>query len=253
MICALAQVPVCADPTTDSPRSTYEQARTQGFDILPVREANGVIRRVVRVRLLADAQDWRILESADLIAADEIVARDAPVFSLLDRFNHRSLLFALGRHGIDGVVTIYDLNQPAAHLLGFGLALICESEVAVVLREYLGDDPERAVSLVHVVPKTGRGVNMWKKSRETDEDIHISSALNFTEKLRVLEHYQLCGFAHYLGYDEADLLERLKLVRNLRNAIGHYDEAEFVDPRIAVARMQTAEELARRIVERRAQ
>lgn len=128
---AVAQMPFCAEPERLSPRETYEQASDLGFDDLPVRDHDGQIRRMVSAAALRDANDtWDVLDSeAVVLDADSLVAREAPVFSLLDRFVERDVLFALGRRGVDGVVTIYDLNQPAAHLLGFGLILISEADV----------------------------------------------------------------------------------------------------------------------------
>jgi hypothetical protein len=42
---AVAQQPFCAEPQRRSPRETYEQASELGFDNLPVRDADGQIRR----------------------------------------------------------------------------------------------------------------------------------------------------------------------------------------------------------------
>jgi hypothetical protein len=88
------------------------------------------------------------------LTADQLVSRDAPAFALLERLAEEGsqILFCLGRRGVDGVVTVYDLNQPAAHLFGFGLVLICEAELGRLLRERLGEDPiearRRAVAVI---------------------------------------------------------------------------------------------------------
>src|SRR4029077_14522175 len=59
---------------------------------------------------------------------DDMVSAASPILELLNRLTERRpWLFVMGPRGIDGIVTIYDLNEPAAHQLGFGLCLVVEA------------------------------------------------------------------------------------------------------------------------------
>lgn len=149
---ALAQEPWCARPVLDDPQSTYEIATERGYDVLPVQDGTGSIVSTVARDTLRDQKSWdAVLVRQEPLTAERLVAREAPVLRLLDRLEAQEVLFTLGRSGVDGVVTIYDLNQPAAHLLGFGMALICESDVTRELRASLGEDPDTAYARAHAV------------------------------------------------------------------------------------------------------
>jgi hypothetical protein len=248
LVGAIAQEPFCADPGVGSPRSTYEAACHMNFDMLPVHEAGRVMSRVIDRNALRDAGNWTVLGSATIAGADILVARDAPAFSLLDRFDASPVLFTLGRHGIDGVVTIYDLNQPAAHLLGFGFALICEAEVTAVVRQFLGADSDHAAHLVRQA-RGNRTCRRWETAHQKGEDIHIATTLTFGDKLELMSHYHIADLSQRLGEGEDALLRCLHEINQLRNAIGHYKEEMLSDSRWVFTHMQQAERLARRIAE----
>jgi hypothetical protein len=190
---AFAQDPFCADVALRSPAETYAIAQERGFDQLPVLERDRKIRRLVPTRMLVRHQGWDTAEGdMEPITADLLVARDAPAFSLLERFEQAPALFTLGRDGIDGIVTVYDLNQPPAHVLGFGLALIVESGVSDLLRDHLGEDPEEALaSAAAILGTKAPGIEYWKKARKADADVHLASKLGFGEKLRILPSHGL--------------------------------------------------------------
>lgn len=250
---AIAQPPFCADPDRDGVQATHEHAAKHGYDHLPVRDDDGVIRRVVPTRALEHTDSWaHAFGEATSISTDQLAARDAPVFSLLERLQTHEVLFTLGRDGVDGVVTIFDLNQPAAHLLGFGLALICESEIARILQLQLGDEPQPAEDAVaDVLGAKAPGLRRYRKAREADANVQLSASLMFGEKLKVLSEESLEGLAERRGVPASEMKRQLEEIKDLRNAIGHSDNAKdrLADPHWVHARMTLAYSLARWIAD----
>jgi len=246
---AVAQVPFCADVVGSLPAEVHLAAVERGFDLLPIREDDGRIRRVVETRALRCAVNWEhALSSAVVLDADALVAREAPVFSLLERFDGREILFTLGREGVDGVVTIYDLNQPAAHLLGFGLVLITEAKLAQALRDALGEDSDEVLRRVSMTLGCKRqSVKRWVRARDEGKEIHLSSAITFGEKLEVLGSCGLTELAETYDMARDELLQDLKEIWEFRNALAHYDEQDhrLADPRWAYEHMRRASRLAR--------
>lgn len=246
---AIAQRPYCADPKRDGLRETFDYATEQGYDYLPMRDEDDGIRRIVATSTLARARSWdAVRRKASTLSADQLVARDAPVFSLLERLTSQEVLFTLGRDGVDGVVTIFDLNQPAAHLLGFGLALICEAEVARVLRAELGDDRHRAEAIVaDIIGKKAPGVRRYRKAVKADANVHLATSLMFGEKLKVLPTHGLATLAQRRGISPAAMERELEEIKDLRNAIGHADNTKdrLADPHWVHARMTVANAMAR--------
>jgi hypothetical protein len=230
---------------------TYELATERGYDILPVEDASGSIVSTVATRTLDQATSWEaVLAQQELLTPERLVAREAPVLRLLDRLEQHEILFTLGRTGVDGVVTIYDLNQPAAHLLGFGMALICESDVTRELRATLGEDPDAAYQRAHdALGKTSRRLAAWKHDRSAGRELHVAAALMFGEKLAILRKRGFASLAAVHGLTEDALIDELEEIAALRNAIGHYDEQDdrLADPQWTFKRMKVARRYAERV------
>jgi len=113
----VAQEPVTVRLSNDTPDHAQHVADRENFDVLPVAEEDGrIVRFVRRTALLGHNSDsWQGVRFED-IHPDDIVSASSPLFELLGRFSReRPRLFVLGRRRIDGIVTVYDLNQPAAH------------------------------------------------------------------------------------------------------------------------------------------
>jgi hypothetical protein len=146
---------------------------------------------------------------------------------------------------VEGVITIYDLNEPSAHLLGFGLVLVCEEALATWIRPRLGTDADRAAAKVRTLNAARSGFRRWKRLRDADRHGDLATALTLGEKIRVIEGLGPAELAQRVGIASTDLLAKLERVRELRNAIGHYDEESLADPTWVHMRMVEIRDLAR--------
>ena len=235
-------------------RDTYDLAVERGFDILPLQDADGQIRDTIATSDLEGASSWEdVLRQRQPLTPDRLVAREAPVLRLLKRLERHEILFTLGRDGVDGVVTIYDLDQPAAHLFGFGMALICEADVTQALRAELGEEPDAAHLRAQRVLKNSRSLAAWRRARDAGRELHVSSRLTFGEKLAVLREIGFRSLAAAHGTDAASLDAELRDICDLRNAIGHYnkDDGHLNDPQWTIERMRLAQRFADRVIDRR--
>jgi hypothetical protein len=241
---ALAQPPYCADPA--HPLSeVLDEATRNGFDYLPVRCGRRPVTSMVSRSALAGLADWSgLTDLAVPLTADILVSADAPALSVLDRLVGEAVLFTLGASGMDGVITIYDLTQPSAHLLGFGLVLVCEEALAQWIRLQLGSDADKAAEKVRRLKAAGSGYARWKKLRDADRHGDLASALTFGEKIEVIEALGPEELARHFRIDSSDLLAKLDHMRELRNAIGHYDEGRLEDPAWVHTRMLETRDLA---------
>ena len=101
------------------------------------------VTNMVSRSALAGMADWSGLgEVAVPMTADILVSAEAPALSVLDRLVDGTVLFTLGAAGVDGVITIYDLNRPSAHLLGSGWFSSVEEALARSIRLQLGSDAQ---------------------------------------------------------------------------------------------------------------
>jgi hypothetical protein len=251
LVDAVAQPPWCVEPARQDVAEAFRVADAQGFDVLPVLESDGEIRRTVAKNRLLGATSWDpALADASPLTAERLVARESPVVRLLDRLDKDKPLFALGPRGVDGTVTIYDLNQPAAHLFAFGMALICEADLGEFLRDELPDDPDAAFEAAReALHGVTTGLRRWSRMRGKDQHVHVSSTLSFGEKIGVVENLGLDALAYAHDTSSQHLLAELRQICSLRN----YDEehTRLEDSEWVFQALRTAERYARRVISRR--
>jgi hypothetical protein len=246
---SVSQAPFClewGDPR--GPRFFRDHASAEGYTALPVREGRS-INCIVQTAELADVTDWARVPLGRPIEVDDLVARDAPLFSLLPRLDHRELLLCLGREGIDGVVTVYDLNQPAAHMFALGLALLIEVEIAAAITNSLRDQRAVEEHVIAVLGVKNRQIRRWQKAAETSEQVEILNYLTFYEKMRCLTDGAADVLSALAAVHPVELRGQLREVQQLRNSIAHYAAFELANYRTVVQRMRTAYRLARRFNE----
>lgn len=264
---AIAQSPACLAPG-DSVQLVYEGARREGFDWLLFRDRDGAIRRFIRPDLLSDVSTWEAVNEratgegpySRFVGVDDLVARDAPIFSILDRLDRRIEfpLLCLGRNGIDGVLTRYDLVHPAALSFGFSLALVVEGGVGRRVEEILVakgvTEPARIVELARAARVNERTIKGWEKKCKASDQLPLVPSLSFGQKISMLRHLGVDAVAKDLGGEYADdnagaeLLDRhLQDVLSLRNDMAHDDVALLLDHRQTSRRLSLAHTLAHRL------
>ncbi len=223
---SIAQTPYCVQ-TTQTPAEMLAVATERRYDSLPIRE-HGVIRRIIRTRDLEHLASWSNLASrARKITVEDLVAGDAPIFSALERIGQRPFLLCLGCSDIDGIVTVYDLNQPAAQYFGFALAIIVESEIARAIETDLqelvpGDADEAAIRLAIEVDVRGcrSKVDKWRTQRQESIQLSFLNSLSFGDKLKMVKR----GLSHLtlkLASSDNQLLGELGEVKRLRDEVAH--------------------------------
>jgi hypothetical protein len=250
----ITTVPYCA--TAERPLSeTFAHAKREGFDWLPVRDEDGAIRRVVETRRLRHLSTWsEVKDQARKVTVDELVSGDAPMLSILARIGERPFLLCLGRNGIDRMVTVYDLNQPAARYFGLALAIIIESEIA---RAIEAERPEHArddAALVRLAleVRVARGtIDHWKQQKRSSTQLPFVTWLSFGDKVKLLKRIGQSSLAmkweawqgRNVNAVRDDLMHALQEVLELRNDVAH-DKAALSDAKVVCRRLRIAHDLA---------
>ncbi len=264
-VALIAQKPYCADPTRPFEEIVHH-ADAEGFTSLPVREHDGAIRNVVLTVALRKLGSWNGLASITTpILATSVVADSTPIFAVLGRLRARPPsdppLFVLGPGTISGIVTSYDVNQPAAHYVAFGLALVVESEVADMVmscvcerRSGPPDEVLQEAIKCHALD-CGPELKRWKARKAADCQLPLIAELSFAKKLElakalgVLEQAAArCGPPY--ARNAAGLTRSLEEARHLRNELAH-DRAGASDHSTVLSRMQMVHDLARTLVDSR--
>jgi len=262
----VAQTPVTVRLENDTPGYARHVADREGFDVLPVEESDGrIIRYIDKLALDAHGPDdkWDGFEFVE-VHADDLVSAATPLLDLLNRFSRaRPRLFVLGRRQIDGIVTVYDLNQPAAHQFGFALSLVVEAELARSIedaerkcgKELDVEVDARIAERVLALPRDRFGdavgrVARWRAKVANGEQVRLSRELVFNDKIGLIEAMGLAAelAGRCAGLNDghgAAFVERLRNeVKELRNAVAH-DRGELADEWSMWQWMRTTLDLAR--------
>jgi hypothetical protein len=246
----VTQDPVAVRIGSDTPGYARHVADAENFDVLPIKEHDGRIIRFVRRTSLErceSGEEWDGIPLED-IHPDEIVSATAPLLELLDRFSAECpRLFVLGRKHIDGITTVFDLNQPAAHQFGFGLSLIVEAELARAIEEHAtfkradtidggplldADVDERIGGWINALPRRSYGgakgrMRSWQKKVAAGDQLRLTNELVFHDKLGLIENLglarDLAGRCRepYGASAEAFLTYLRDEVKELRNTVAH--------------------------------
>jgi predicted transcriptional regulator len=266
----VAQTPVAIRLRADTLAYARHVAEAEGFDVLPVLEEDGrIIRYICKSALdvCESEEEWRGVELVE-IHADDLVSASTPLLDLVSRFSRtRPRLFVLGRRQVDGIVTVYDLNQPAAHQFGFALSLVVEAElgraIEVAARKSADElDTEvdgRIGDRVAGLPRgryggAARRADAWRTKVENGEQVRLTQELVFNDKIGLVESM---GIADTLALrcvppynaDGPTLVRYLREeVKELRNAVAH-DRQELADEWAMWRWLRTTLELAQSLVE----
>jgi hypothetical protein len=209
----------------------FAHAKKEGYDWLPVRNEDG-IHHIVETRRLEHIATWgEVKDQGRKVTVDDLVARDAPVLSILERLEKRGFLLCLGRNGIDGIVTVYDVNQPAAHHLGFALAIVIENEVAGAIEAALGDralDEESVAALAEEAEVRPENTRRWVRAKQSSTQLSFARSLSFGDKLKLLKKHGLARLASSCSWPSDELLDGLWDAKKLRDAVAH-EKAELLE------------------------
>lgn len=260
----IAQPLVTVAPSTDTPGYARHVAERENFDVIPIVEDDGRILRTVRRQVLDRHDDEKRWEQMDLdpIRADELVSSTTPLLEVLERISpQHPRLFVLGRRNIEGIATIYDLNQPAAHQLGFSLALVIEAALGRAIENAVRettdeldiDVDDRLSRRVDALSGSEHGgirrrAATWRRKVAKSEQIRLVQELVFHDKLVLIREMDLAkslaAQCRHPYTDEPDLLLQSLggEVRRLRNAIAH--NGQLPDERAIWRWMLTTYQLA---------
>jgi hypothetical protein len=262
----IAQRPIVCQLESQTPADALDIAAAENFDVLPVEETDGrIVRYVLRDDLETHRSDpWDQVEFK-AIRPDEIVSSVNPLLDLLDRFDPSTpRLFVLGRQHIDRIVTVYDLNQPAAHHFAFALAIVVEAALARAIEERARVETrspdedvavdadrwirEQVLELSNRYSHAKARAEAWHAKTERGTQVRLTSELLLQDKIALIDRIGLTNDLArrcrqpYCRSDK-ELLAALDRVRKLRNAVAH-DREELADEWSVCTWMRTTYHLA---------
>lgn len=189
-----------------------------GFALPGLKGASSVVQRK---SLSGDSPSWK--ESTTPIAADRLVAKQTPIREAIDRIVRRDILYVIGRHGVDQVVTRADLNKHEVKMMLFGTISSLETKIVECLRKKDVSEKDLEACL-----KPKRYKESWKKYEELrtkNEDIDFLECLDLCDKRDVLLRLNYQPYIDVCG-GKGKLEKFFKRVEKVRNSLAHASDPD---------------------------
>jgi hypothetical protein len=231
------------------PEQALRKGFSSGYDFMPVKTGGRLIG-ICHLRELTEASrspaDIRAVTKP--VDVDRLVALDTPILEALRSLRESKFLLCLGRGGVHHVVTVWDLAQPAASQLAFGLALVVEGEVARAIDDWLENDGgwDDLRSAASYEPRLAAELRSWEKRRQVADQIALGRSLTFGAKVRLLAHVtepldllRARSKKRWRRANREKIHSELGEVCSFRNKIGHDSAAQLAPDRLAHLLEQT--------------
>jgi hypothetical protein len=206
VVVALADEPVA---------QAVRRADAQRFDFLPVREhRDGPIIGLFRRRDVQSPDAQQVSNVMQPLTGDILIGADAPLLDFVYAADTHPCRLVIDRRGIEGLVTLSDIQRLPVRTVLFGLFIHLEILLTDELRKQLGSD---ALPFGMLPSDRAKGAaKRWKKAEEADMDRDPFNALHFTDKRMLSVKCCLLGL-------EADLIEdQLRRIEgDLRTPLAH--------------------------------
>lgn len=204
-------VAIAAEPAADALR----RADGQRFDFLPVRDQpDGPIVGLFRRKEVQNADGRRVSDVMQPLTGDILIGADAPLLDFVYLADQRRCRLVIDRRGIEGLVTLSDIQRLPVRTVLFSLFIHLELLLTDALRKELGPDRPPFDILSDTRANEARG--QWEKAKAAGMDRDPFNALQFGDKKTIAKKLKLFGLS---GTKINVELERIE--RDLRNPIAH--------------------------------
>ena len=179
------------------------------IDVVPLGES-GVIREYYQRSASAFVKKP--------VTTEELISTDTPILELLADFAQlgRSYYFTFRGRGVNGIVTIGDLNRPAVRVLLYASL----SRVELHLQRLVALRLEESVILDLLGAKAAEVRTQLQEGRAANRNLHVTAYLELSDFLKILKRER--NVRSELGFASSREVEaRLGPLVRLRNDVAH--------------------------------
>jgi len=203
---------ISASKDISDAKSKMQQHR---FDVLGVKGDDGkVVGYVVN-----DEPGKGIVEQFRKdFSIDEIVSNGAPIANHIANISKMKRLFVLANNGIDGIVTIADLQKMPVRLMIFGIISLLEMVLLEWIRKQFPHDEWKDMIRENRLEKAEE---LYKQRQRKHQEIELVDCLQLCDKWTVLMKAE-GNIPRELGFTSKGSAERyFKQLENVRNSLAH--------------------------------
>ena len=197
--------------TTEMARQVME---AKHFDVLGLADADGKVIGYVKTDSLREGQCMDPREDFNI---GEIVSLHTALQDCLPHLCSKQRLFVLGRHGIEAIITVADLQKQPARLMLFGVVSLLEMVLLEWVRQQYPCEEWKDL----LTPKRLEGAQrLWEERRKKNQEIDLVDCLQLCDKATVLTKTgELC--AEWSFQSKTTAREFFHHLQNLRDCLAH--------------------------------
>lgn len=152
----------------------------------------------------------------------DLVSIHMPIRDCLARVVERRWIFVLGRHGVDSIVTIADLQKQPVRLMLFAGVSLLEIAIGDIIRKKY---PDGAWQSLLSEPRLDKAIQLQALRRQKDQELDLVSCLQICDKAAVLLRQN--GIWHSWGFESKNkALDFFRAFQDLRDTLAHAQDLD---------------------------
>lgn len=194
-----------------------------------------------------DLKDGHCGQYAQRFEIQDIVAPSAPIYQSLHWLCERKRLFVLGRKGVEGIVSIADLQKQPVRLMLFAAVSLLEMAMLARIRQLFAKEEEWAAKLSEGRIQKARELHAQRGQK--GQDIDLADCLCLSDKATIL--LKSSDECEVWGFTSKHVAEKFfKPVQTLRDNLAHgHDPSQGADWAEICTMFTKAQEITHRMSE----
>ena len=183
----------------------------RGFDECGVSRGTSVHEYALCAALV----DGTVGDHARAVPLDRVVAPSTPLWACMGRLAANGPLYVLGDHGLDGIVTKYDLGKQPARLLMFGVVSLLEMTMLALARRDASETWRGCLS----APRVESAERLHAERQRRGEEIDLMDCLQLADKVTIF--VKTGSLKPLLGTSRSGIEEEFKALQGIRDNLAH--------------------------------
>lgn len=229
-----------------------EHLDTRDFDVAGVQEAKD--GRVIGFVRRENLTDGNVRDHLERFRTRDLVSDSIPLAGIFEVLREQNHVFVVVGPSVRGIITVADLNKPAARIYLFGLVSLLEMHLTFwISRHYEGESWTEVLS----PGRLEKARSLLEERKAKKQELGLLDCLQFCDRRDiVLASSETCETLEL--EDPSDAKELLKNAEDIRDNLAHsqYDLVEggsWTDVADVVAGVEALLEVSDTQVERRAE
>ncbi|CAG0972133.1 hypothetical protein PHYC_01307 [Phycisphaerales bacterium] len=199
---------VQADVPAGEVRSVLD---ARGFDECGIVRGTSVHEYVERTALQAGS----VGDHARPVPLERVVAPSTPLWACMGRLASNGPLYVLGDHGLDGIVTKFDLGKQPARLLMFGVVSLLEMTMLALARRVAGEGWRAYLT----APRIESAERLHAERQRRGEEIDLMDCLQLSDKVTIFVKTE--PLKALLGGSRQSIEDQFKSLQKIRDNLAH--------------------------------